>query len=469
LSTPTPAPSSNFFDDPNFLDRLVHLLCTDLTALKQTSPVLKSQDFEPLYGNRWGHQRWVVAERALEHYRKHREPLGLLLRAEVLAYAHSLKLPANKVKEFEDYLKHLAKVPLTAPEAVVSRIVEYKRERIRASIIQEMSELQASGQMTNEKWAELVALGSFANTNGHTPIDYYRTYEDRAEYRALQGNAPGSHAPAFFIDPLDQVVKGIGKGSLGMVLAPRKRGKSLMLAWMAMAFSFQRLNTLMITLEDPVAELQARMDAAYSSVPIEHLATSPNIFKKNFKRYISKHDLQSRLQIVDGTGARVTVPMLEAWVQEYRDAGFMADVLIVDYDAYIHNARGNREQKGYEGIEQVYADLVGLAGRQKMILWTAAQTKAGTETLKILGENHVAGWVGKLNYAHQVLSIGKGDWGDDSFYLWCGYHKFAARNVGCHVVPDMSRMAFYSSDKTRQAEKQYGTATDYQEEGEEDL
>lgn len=460
----TPQPSLNFWDDPHFLDRLVHLLCNDLTALKQAAPVLRAKDFEPLYGMRHGKQRWVVAERALDHFRKHREPMGLLTRAEVLAYAHSLKLGERAVKEFEEYLQHLSKIPLSAPDAVVGKIVAYKQERLRASIIQEMSELQAAGQMTPEKWSELTSKATFVNTNGHTPVNFYQTYEDRAEYRAFQESS--GTIPSFFIGPLDDTVKGIGKGSLGMVLAPRKRGKSLALAWLAMAFSNQRLNTLMVTLEDPLMELQARMDSAISAIPIEKLAQSPNLFKHKFRSYTRKHDLRDRLRLIDGTGTYVTVPVLDQWVQEQRDVGFLVDALIVDYDAYIRNARGNREQKGYEGIEQTYLDLVNLAGRHRLILWTAAQTNNGTESLKILGEKHVAGWVGKLNYAHCVLSVGQGEWGDDSYYIWCGYHKFAPRHVGCNIVPDLEQTIFYSAEKTRLAAKQYGS--DYKE-VEEDL
>lgn len=159
--------SSNFWDDSDFLDRLTWHLCNSPESLKQAAPVLTSKDFEPLYGMRYGKQRWVVAERALNHFKRHHEPLGLLLRSEVLSYARELRLGERAVKEFEEYLQHLAKIPLSAPEAVVGKIVAYKQERLRASIIQEMSELQAAGQMTPEKWSELTSQVSF-NGNCHT-------------------------------------------------------------------------------------------------------------------------------------------------------------------------------------------------------------------------------------------------------------------------------------------------------------
>jgi hypothetical protein len=247
----TPAPSKNFFDDEAFQDRLVKVLSQDAQALKSCAPFLKPDDFKPLRGMRFGRPRWIIGERVLEHYKKYHEPVGALLRAEVLDYGRSLNFSERQITELEEYLAFLRKIPLSAPDAVVDRIVQYKQERLRATILQEMSELQSSGQMTAEKWGELSGKANFSNSNGHTPIDFYQTFEDRAAYRSLREGS-GIIVPRFFIDPLDRIVKGVGPGSLGLVLGPRKRGKSLFLAHMAVAFSFQHKNTVMVTLEDPV-------------------------------------------------------------------------------------------------------------------------------------------------------------------------------------------------------------------------
>jgi hypothetical protein len=205
------------------------------------------------------------------------------------------------------------------------------------------------------------------------------------------------------------------------------------------------------------------MDSAISSIPIEHLAASPKLFKQKFGGYVAKHELKSRLRIINAVGHPTTVPQLEAWILEQRDRGFPVDALVVDYDAYLRTPHG-KDQKKHETVEVLYRDLVTLAGKHNLILWTGAQSNRGTEKLKILGEDHIAEGVVKLNFAHMVISIGQGDWGPDSFYLWVGYHKFDRKHVGCNITPNLDRMIFYDHLETLRAERQYGTGTMEEEE-----
>ena len=76
--------SSNFWEDEDFQDKLVTLLVNDTNTLVSCGGLLRADDFKPLRGMRNGRSRWIVAERALDHYSRYHEPIGKLVRADVL-------------------------------------------------------------------------------------------------------------------------------------------------------------------------------------------------------------------------------------------------------------------------------------------------------------------------------------------------------------------------------------------------
>src|ERR1022692_218370 len=99
------AEPEQWHQDPALLDRLVALLVRDHRSLRDVAPLLSADDFKPSRGVPGGRARWLVAERALEHWEKHQDPIGDLLRADVLEYAASLRLGADQVTELKAYMK----------------------------------------------------------------------------------------------------------------------------------------------------------------------------------------------------------------------------------------------------------------------------------------------------------------------------------------------------------------------------
>ena len=163
-------PRSALFTDESFLDSLVRLLTTDITALHQCARLLKYDDFKPVAGHRWGWPRHAVGFLILEHWRKHQEPLGALLRAEMLDYVKKLQLGERKQHEYEEYLKHLDSIQPSNPEAVLEKVLRYKEEHSLAVGLEEMVDLAAAGKLTWELVLErsrTAVNGSFHNT---TPL-----------------------------------------------------------------------------------------------------------------------------------------------------------------------------------------------------------------------------------------------------------------------------------------------------------
>ena len=144
--------SESFFQNEPFQDRLAALLCRDIRSLKECAPLLSAQDFRPVKGMRQGRQRWIVVERALRHFSKHHEPIGTLLLADILEHAESINLGARTVEELKQYCTAIQDMELTSPDAVTSKVVRFKRDKLRATALQEMVEAQAAGMLV-ERYA----------------------------------------------------------------------------------------------------------------------------------------------------------------------------------------------------------------------------------------------------------------------------------------------------------------------------
>jgi len=220
------------------------------------------------------------------------------------------------------------------------------------------------------------------------------------------------------IDPLDELIRGIGRGHLGVWLAYLKRGKSIALNHTALAYILQGLNVLYFTLEDPIDEVENRFDGAITSLPMKALVNKPKKVRLRFDRFIRL--VRSHLKIVDGTEGGMSVTRIEEIWERERNRGFTADAVLIDYDDEIKPPR-KQEERRFE-FADIYRSLRRFAAHKQVIVWTAAQTGRQTENMKIITAAATAEDISKIRKATLAIGIGKGDWGEHSRYLYVAAH-----------------------------------------------
>lgn len=280
-------------------------------------------------------------------------------------------------------------------------------------------------------------------------VNYTETLDDRNKRRQLKKN---KSVPWTLIEPLDSIVSTIGPKQLGLVLAPWKRGKSLFLLWLAVAYALQGIKVLHVTLEDPLSDVEDRLDAITTHIPIKMLEERPLTTKRRFQRF--RAAARGMIRIIDGTEGGVTIAALEQMIHTQREDGFLPGALLVDYDEEIEPERRQREKR-YE-TDEIYRGLrQRIAAAHNMITWTAAQTQRDTRKLKILSGDKIAEDIGKMKKVTCGISLGKGEWTEDSYYLWVAAHKHDRMEIGCEVVPDLKRMLIYDDVATRREMKEH--------------
>jgi len=443
--------SWDLFRNEHFVDEVLALLVNDRDFLKTASHLLTDNDFQKKQPQE-GMERFTVAAVALEFWNRYREPVGKMLDVELQEALRQKNLKPENKQRILDYGATLTNGhKRVAPDLILDKVRQYKIQHHLAVGLQRMTSLIETGRMTTNEFLRIAreAVEGLDRDNGR-PINLFseKDLERRIARRMMQQRR--DRFPVLLIDPIDRMIRIIARKHLGLILAPYKRGKTALFIWIALAYVLQGLNVLHFTLEDPKEDLEDRYDAAISNMPITSLNELADRMKERFLWY--KRLVRSKLKIVDCTDGNTTIGAVEnIWEQE-RSRGFVADAILIDYDDEIRPMRKQPERR-FE-FADVYRDYRAVLARHGLFGWIASQTKRGSEDMKIIGGKQTAEDISKIRKATLALSLGLGEWGDDSLFLWVAAHRMDRMNCGANIVTNMERGLFYDREKTLAREKQ---------------
>jgi len=434
-------------NDTVFLEQVTLLLVQDRQFLRQFGSYLKPDDFKPRGKDALGDERWVCSAKALQHYEQYSEPIGELLLPALKDHARVSKYTDDRRKALMRFGRRMVSTPSANHRAIAESIQGFKLASSMASAVEEMLALSEMDDLDTEKFREICQKAvNVDNDVRRSVIDYFEGLEGRIDRRAILND---DKVPAFFIDQLDALVRGIGRKHVGLIAAPWKRGKSLFLLWIALAYALQGLKVLWVTLEDPLDLVEDRLDAATSFVPIDQLREKLKTLRRRHSRY--KSLVKGNLQIYDGTDQMVTVQFVEQLIEDGRDNGQIYDAVFIDYDDELVSRNGGKDRR-FEFAE-IYRDLRKLAAKWDIYLWTAAQTRRDTMAKKLLTGEDLAEDISKARKVSLALGLGVGDWGDESIYVYVMGNKLGKQFVGTNIMTDKGRMCIYDRQATYEMAK----------------
>lgn len=432
---------SLYWKDPNFKDKMLAFVCRDRRFLKRCSVMLSSDDFKPR--GKESNERWIVADLALNYYEKYREPIKAMLKAECLDYAKKAHLSDRRRRHLCDFADAIQEETLEAVDAVQDKVFQYKKEQAKQFAIEELFDLQEKDQLTDDRFLEICqkAVETTANST-YKAVEIFNEVDKRIARRLIQSDR---RFPILFIDPLDEKVRAISRGHVGMLIAPPKRGKTLGLIHISLAYALQGLKGLYFTLEDPVEDIEDRYDASISNLPIGELSLLPKKLKRRFERY--KRLVRGNLKIIDGTEGGMSMRMVETIYEAERNKGFHADFIIVDYDDEIVPPRKHKDRR--QEFSDIYREIRQFSSRSQVLFWTAAQTNRKKIDKKIITGEDLAEDYSKIRKVSFALGLGKGDWHpDNGVYVYVAAHRNDRQFIGWNILTDKTRMVFYDREAT---------------------
>ena len=443
--------------DSAFQERILALAVKDRKFLQRTTGVLSREDFRPEEdASPDDLARFRAANVILKFYRLYQQPIGGMLRPEILEYIRiNKKSIGEKGRQLLlDLSERLTKPELVvAPEAVESKILDFKRRQRFKLTIEELINLQTRGELTPETFSKLTRE-SLKGLDGIGEVtDYGATIDQRIQRRL---NEKVIKLPYLQIECFDQNCKVAPRGQIALALAKYGVGKSNFMVHVARAYAMQGLNVLFYTLEDPVQIVENRLDASISDLELDRLKELPKRTKRRFTEEWEK--FKANIQIVDATGGGWTVERMADYWEAMRNRGFLADLVIIDYDKKIEPPRHYKSSNAFTlQSTDIYIELSNWAARDQLYMWIAAQAKRGPQDRKerekmVVAGDDAADDINKLREAGLCLGIGVIPEADpNARFLYVAKNRFGRQFIGWPVVGNLANGQFYDLAASREA------------------
>ena len=208
---------------------------------------------------------------------------------------------------------------------------------------------------------------------------------------------------------------GLGKGELGVMVAPAGIGKSWALMNIGADAVKKGKTVLHYTLELNEAYVGLRYDSVITGIANQNLKH----YQDDIKEQLEK--LKGELIIKHYPTKTVSVMGIRGHVEKCIMQGKKPDVIIVDY-ADLLLSHSNKTDSTYAEQGGVYIDLRGLSGEYGIPIWTASQTNRSAIDSEVIEADKISDSYAKVMNADFIMS-------------WSRKSKDKLNNTArCHVM-----------------------------------
>ena len=330
---------------PTFQSKLLTSLFTDKSFLQQVSDIIDPNMFENEANN-------FIVDSILNYFHEYKS-------------APSLEVMKVKVSEIEnDLLKKTVVESLKESWLYVNSddldfikeqaITFFKNQNIKKAIIESVELLKVNDfDRIKGKIDGALKAGTERNVGHEYKDDIEERYKDSVRNVVKTG-----------WDVIDDIADGgLGKGELGVFVAPAGIGKSWALVNVGANAAKAGLNVIHYTLELNEAYVGLRYDSVMTGISAQDLKYSIDEVKK----LVGKMD--GNLIIKQYPTKSASVSSIGAHIEKCKMQGMKPDMVIVDYADLLRDISGGREVRHMLG--NIYEDLRGLAGEHDIPVWTA--------------------------------------------------------------------------------------------------
>ena len=238
-------------------------------------------------------------------------------------------------------------------------------------------------------------------------LDFFNDVERKKEgYRKINVS---KYRTGF--DGIDlQAEGGIGKGEMGLVIAPTGKGKTMILVNLANNYVKQGLNVLVVGLEEAEERISLRFEQSLARMTKANIMPNNKVSDLMIDRlheaYAVKHKNEGwgQLYIEEALPQTVTPLMLEQMVVELQvEKGIGIDVVLIDYPDLMKNPHANLSESDAGG--KLYEDLRALAKKHDYICWVASQTNRSGYQEETLTVASIEGSKRKTNACELIFTV----------------------------------------------------------------
>lgn len=212
------------------------------------------------------------------------------------------------------------------------------------------------------------------------------------------------------IDGLDEILEGgIGRGELGMILAPTGVGKSTILSKFANTAVNTGHNVVQIFFEDTVQQIKQKHFTVYSGLSAkEQLLSEENKdYTIQKAKEISLGENFGSIKFIKMQNGNTTVADIKRKLLKLQSQGLRIDMVVLDYVDCLIAERGRGFDEEWKGEGGIIRQLDSLTSDMNFALWTASQGNRNSISADIVNIDDMGGSIKKAQTAHIILSIAK--------------------------------------------------------------
>jgi len=271
-------------------------------------------------------------------------------------------------------LDRLYKEDVSDAQAVLLKLIEFGKQQALINAVVKSADMLDRGER------ELRPLFDEAALVGEDLLDIGVDYKAELEDRLARYRDPSIQAADVIrtgIPHLDAMLDGgLGRGEMGVVLAPPKRGKSTTLINFGFGAltSVHRYKVAHYSLEMSQDKVSARYD--------DRLMGDRVAYKKtDMERYVGglaqrmRRAVRGQLFVKDYPTRGASVSKIRSHLSLLAARGFHPDLILVDYADIMKPERRLGEMRHEQA--GIYEDLRQLAGEYNAALWTGSQAGRG--------------------------------------------------------------------------------------------
>jgi replicative DNA helicase len=366
-----------------FQETLAQLILEDRPFTDQLEEVLDTSFFELNYLR-------IFVSKILDYRKKYGvHPTNNIVSSILRTELENLNDAAKK--QVRDYFARICVKRVQDEQYIKETSLDFcKKQKLKEALFRSVDLIQNSsyGEI-RQVIDEALKLGT-DNNFGH---DFLKDFELRYEVRARNPVSTGWEK----IDKLTK--KGLGKGELGVVIAPTGAGKSMVLAHLGSQAIKAGKNVVHYTLELSEEATGQRYDSCISEVPLSAL------FYQKEEVLESISDLQGSLIIKEYPTKSASPNTMRTHLEKLKKRNHKIDMIIVDYADLLKSPTHFKEKRNE--LESIYENLRAIAQENECPLWTASQTNRSGLNAEVVTMESISEAFNKCFVADFICSISR--------------------------------------------------------------
>jgi hypothetical protein len=296
-------------------------------------------------------------------------------------------------KQVRDYFARVIASPLLDDEQYIkdTSLDFCRRQKIKEALVKSASLMNKSS--TLDEIGTIVTNALKLGTDNNYGYDYKLDFEKRFRIRERNPVSTGW----FRVDNITQ--GGLGRGELGVVIAPTGAGKSMALVHLGAMALRAGLQVVHYTLELGDTIVASRYDSCLTGIPLNSLMDEKEQILEELK------SIKGRLIVKEYPTKSASTAMIKNHLKRIVSGGQKIDMIIVDYGDLLNPTVRYKEKR--TELETIYEELRAIAMEFTCPLWTASQTNRSGLNAEVVTMESISEAFNKCFVADFIFSVSR--------------------------------------------------------------